>query len=459
VHANGPICSNTSTGYTAITDLGSGSFQGEQGGLYPGGSNTPPAAYQAAGVRAAQSVVQLDSSGTPNANGKIGFISIGMSNASGEFRYFSDQEAGDSTRNAGVVFVNGAQPGQVARAWSISSDQVWSVLEQRLVAAGVTDQQVEVIWLKEVDLVPTHPDFQTYARTLQQELTTITSIAAGKFPNLRQLFVSARSYGGYSGIYPQTSLNGPNPEPWAYETGFADKWFVAQWVASPNQRPWVGWGPYFWTDGTRGRADGLQWLCTDTIDGTHPSPTGLAKVYGYMHSLFLNSAVTPWFRASSFVPPSPTSNPTGTPVASPGASPPGRTPPALSPPPRITHPPGVGQESSAPGGATPQPIASLPAAISQTISNVASMSPARRWSLAAILVILIIGGCAALGLMIRSRRRPAVVPIRPSPPADGKHQSLAMFDTSAEPTEPLQGVGATPTGDRPSTESDPQRRS
>ena len=33
-----------STGMTALPDLGKGNYKGEQGGLYPGGENTPPAA-------------------------------------------------------------------------------------------------------------------------------------------------------------------------------------------------------------------------------------------------------------------------------------------------------------------------------------------------------------------------------------------------------------------------------
>jgi hypothetical protein len=44
--------------------------------------------------------------------------------------------------------------------------------------------------------------------------------------------------------------------------------------------PWIGWGPYLWTDGEKGRADGLTWSCPADVrdDGTHPSPAGSAKV-------------------------------------------------------------------------------------------------------------------------------------------------------------------------------------
>jgi len=36
----------TSVGLIPLTDLGAGTYQGFQGGLYPGGTNEPPAAYQ-----------------------------------------------------------------------------------------------------------------------------------------------------------------------------------------------------------------------------------------------------------------------------------------------------------------------------------------------------------------------------------------------------------------------------
>lgn len=85
-------CSHTSTGNTALTDLGSGKYQGEQGGLYPGRTNVPPTAYQAAGVQAARSIVPLDKSGRASPIGKIVFISIGMSNTSMEFGYFAGIE-------------------------------------------------------------------------------------------------------------------------------------------------------------------------------------------------------------------------------------------------------------------------------------------------------------------------------------------------------------------------------
>src|SRR5438876_872791 len=57
---SGANCARTSTGFTPLMDLGTGTFQGYEGGLYAGGSNTPPAAYQQVGITHTQAIQPLD---------------------------------------------------------------------------------------------------------------------------------------------------------------------------------------------------------------------------------------------------------------------------------------------------------------------------------------------------------------------------------------------------------------
>ena len=94
-----------------------------------------------------------------------------------------------------------------------------------------------------------------------------------RFPNLKQGFLTSRIYAGYA----STPLN---PEPHAYETAFADKWLIAEQIAGKSDlQPWLAWGPYLWADGMKPRQDGLIWTREDLgPDGTHPSPSGQAKV-------------------------------------------------------------------------------------------------------------------------------------------------------------------------------------
>lgn len=286
-------CVKSSVGLTALPDLVGKSYQGTSGGLYPDGTNEPPTTYATAGIAAARTVVPRDTRGAPANDGRIALLSVGMSNTTMEFSTFLPLAQSDPRRDPHVVAVDGAQGGQDARAWADGGSSVWSVVEQRLAAAKVTDAQVQVIWLKQAQAGPT-TDFAGYTASLASQLRTIIENAAKRFPNLKQVFLSPRTYAGYA----TTNLN---PEPYAYWSGFADKLVVADSVSRPDASPWVGWGPYLWTDGERGRADRLTWACTDARenDGTHPSDSGRAKVAQQLQLFFDTSQFTAWYRPDS----------------------------------------------------------------------------------------------------------------------------------------------------------------
>src|SRR5262245_40637019 len=83
-------CTRTHTGRVPLTDLGTGSYMGAQGGLYPGGANQRPNGHNSAGLFLATNRVKpRNASGAIDlANGKIGLISIGMSNTTQEYQQF-----------------------------------------------------------------------------------------------------------------------------------------------------------------------------------------------------------------------------------------------------------------------------------------------------------------------------------------------------------------------------------
>lgn len=314
--AYGANCAGTSTGLLAVPDLGSGSYQGEQGGLYPGGTNDPPAAYAQTGVRAAQAVVPRDAQGRPDPGGRIVLLSIGMSNTTIEYSAFVALAQKDPLLDPRVTLVDGAQGGQDAAKWADPQSQTWSVAQDRLARAGVSAAQVQAVWLKQAQAAP-RTDFETHIHSLAQQLRAIVEITAQRYPNLQQVFVSPRTYGGYA----TTSLN---PEPYAYQAGFADKLLVAESVARPEARPWIGWGPYLWTDGTRGRSDGFVWTCDDVraSDGTHPSvPQGQMKVATLLQQFFDGSRFTGWYRASGAPSASATPLPSARPSLQPSPAP------------------------------------------------------------------------------------------------------------------------------------------
>jgi hypothetical protein len=161
---------------------------------------------------------------------------------------------------------------------------------ERVAAAGLTGNQVQVVWLKLPERNPDEP-FPVDAETFADDLKLVLQSLHDNYPSVKIAYLSSRIYGGYGSEL--------NPEPWAYQHGFGNKWTIeAQIDGDPGlnpdpdqgtvQAPWIAWGPYIWANGAGpdgvpggepGRSDGLEWLCGDfREDGIHPSDAGAAKV-------------------------------------------------------------------------------------------------------------------------------------------------------------------------------------
>lgn len=309
---------------TPLPDLGRGFYQGFQAGLYPNGSAIPPAGHLADGLAIAQNQIQpLNSLGQPDANnGRIVMVSIGMSNTTQEFgstpNSFKVRADQDNSRNPRLVIVDGAQGGQAADAWVDPAAPTWAALQQRLTNANVTAQQVQVAWIKQADRQPyQYGAFPAHAQHLQSELEAIVHNLKSLYPNIRIAYVSSRTMS-----YDNTPTD-LNPEPFAYESGFATQWMIAKQIAGDASlnydpgagtvvAPFLSWGPYLWADGTNPRSDGFTWLQSDLkADLTHPSDAGVLKVSDQLLSFFkTDPTATPWFLQSVVVGQPPTANPT-----------------------------------------------------------------------------------------------------------------------------------------------------
>ncbi|MGG8407739.1 hypothetical protein ACM614_14505, partial [Streptomyces sp. 12297] len=113
-------CTYNHSGLVPLNDLGTGTYQGVTGGLYPNGANTRPAAHNTAGVNLAQNqVLPRNAAGQVDlVNGKIVLISIGMSNTTQEFQKFIQTVNAWGGKNPKLVLVDGAQGGKDANAWA-----------------------------------------------------------------------------------------------------------------------------------------------------------------------------------------------------------------------------------------------------------------------------------------------------------------------------------------------------
>ncbi len=295
----------SSSPLVAINDLGTGSFLGNEGGLYPNGSNVRPSSHDSDGVGIAQGIQPLDSNGNPSPTGKYVLMAIGESTAENEFNRFLPIANADPTKNPALVIVNGAQGGATPHNFTSTSSNYWAtVMNDYLPQNAVTAQQVVAIWMEDTDGIASGT-FPSDMTTLQSEYETMMQTMLKLFPNLKLVYFSSRVYGGYS-----NGVGKPdNPEPYAYEVGFAVKWAIGDQINGKSSlnydankgavvAPWMSWGPYYWSNGMLGREDGTVWDCEDfSPDGTHPSSTfGQLKVATpLLNFLKTDDTTTPWY--------------------------------------------------------------------------------------------------------------------------------------------------------------------
>ncbi|HYC39121.1 MAG TPA: hypothetical protein VEB63_01435 [Chitinophagaceae bacterium] len=282
-----------------LMDFPNGIYRGRRGGLYEG-SNQRPAAHNSAGVAIAQSIRPLNAAGAADDNnGAIVWLSIGMSNTTMETQAFLPLAQNLSNRHPRLVLVDGAAGGQDINAINNPSAPYWNTVTTRLTNAGLSPQQVQIIWFKEAEAGPRDTAFATYPDALKIKFRSVMQILKNRFPNLKLVYLSDRIYAGYA-------TTGLNPEPYSWYTGWAVKRLIADQIAGDPAltysgtgpaTAWLSWGPSLWAKGDSARSDGLVWLPGDfQSDGTHPSLNGRQKVAQLLLQFFTtDETARPWF--------------------------------------------------------------------------------------------------------------------------------------------------------------------
>ena len=228
---------------TPLVDLVPGQlYQGQFSGMLYNGSNSPPADQAAAGLQAAGLVQPLDANGNPNPNGKIVLISLGMSEASDDwcdgttsctsYSFMGQAVTSSSVNHSTLTILNGASSGTSASVWACAygycpltttdPNQYDRVRNNVLTPAGVTEAQVQVVWIQNADPSPTWypslPNSLADAYNYMYESSETLRALKLRWPNVQQVFFD-RIYAGYA-------TTNQNPEPYAYEYGFSVKWLV-----------------------------------------------------------------------------------------------------------------------------------------------------------------------------------------------------------------------------------------
>lgn len=328
-------------------------------GLYPGG-NRMPAAHRSAGIARAQQVVPRDVSGASNAAGEVVLLGIGGTDAADMFCTSSDanppSRSGAHLACSGpsmlgrishngygliefidtttLTIANGAYPGQVAANWEHDNTFFPTVpanagipdvtgnytrIRDNVLArfpTALTEAQVQVAWVKVWNPDPTTslPSASADAYALLTSLGNVMRLMKTRYPNLQLVFLTSREYGGYA-------TDTTNPEPYAYETGFAVKWLIQAQIDqmanggtvvdaragdlnyTTNAAPWLAWGPYLWGNGPAGRLNGPNWVAQD-FDATAPSFGTLLSLQGkgkasleLLHFFEISPFTRCWFMA------------------------------------------------------------------------------------------------------------------------------------------------------------------
>ena len=296
-----------------------------QGNLYEG-SNAPPVDHDAVGQLIATEMQPLDANGNPSPTGQIVMTSIGPSVTTGEFcagkpeigqcawySFVGQTRTNSAVNHTTLVVVDGAHEGEVAAKWICSigdcngPNQYDRVRDTILTPAGFTEQQVQAVWIQAPDIRPSVSLPASGADALIQEgyLGQVVRALRKRWPNVKQVFFSSLTYTGYSTVK-------LDPEPYAYEGGFAVKWLIEAQIVQRRtgqidpiagdlltKAPFIAWGPYLWGSGTTNPAgsQAITWIPSDFIpDGVHCATSGVKKVAGALMNYFLASPYTPWFR-------------------------------------------------------------------------------------------------------------------------------------------------------------------
>jgi len=274
-------CANDSTGLIPLVDLGTGFYEGHQGGLYPGGTNVMPSSHRKKGNNISKALKPLDSLGNVNyEEGRIIFLGLGASLASNAFNAYIDSikiydfEGMNNCLDVKGMFFGGKDLDQMI---DFEDNSYWQSVANKMEDRGDTYEQVQIIWLLQQSFEDTTSDFDTYYTNVLAKFVTLMQVLKDTFPNLKQVFLSGVHYMGY--MDPLHFRYDAFVEPHGYWGNIVIKELIAKQITGDPAlkytgpapaAAWLGWGPNFWADGKNPRAyDGLSWDCDQyRTDGT-----------------------------------------------------------------------------------------------------------------------------------------------------------------------------------------------
>jgi len=274
----------TDTIKIALTDLGTGTYFGITGGLYPGGLNYPTLQYKkdlknfAAAIRPLNNIGAVDST-----VGKIVLISLGGSTAGHMMRALKLKTKNDAATNPFLKLIDCSDGHATGSFQSIANpnDPYWSHVSQIIVSSRAYPKQVQVIYMETEDSIQV-TTFPNRPNAVKGNIEAAVRTCKTKYPNLKLVYFLGRTT-----TFPDSTNNitqVTNKEPCLYYNGWACKFAIqdqingvpgTEYKGSNPVAPIMTWGWYEWTDGTDvPRQDGFTFQKSDTKDGLHATDAG-----------------------------------------------------------------------------------------------------------------------------------------------------------------------------------------
>ena len=268
----------TDTVKMPINDLGTGTYLGLTGGLYPGGVDTPSGKYAKDLLRFSSKIVRLDTNGKASDSGRIAFISLGASTGGDNMRALSSKTLSDPRTNPALSLVNCNNGAGKASLNSIMNpnDSYWSYVMNILKNHHLSAKQIQIIYFETDDSAVIN-SFPERPYIVRDDFKLAMQVCKAKFKHLKLVYVLGRTT-----TFNTTMIQ--NVEPCPYYNGWGEKFYIedqingvpgTQYKGDSAVAPLVTWGWYQWADGTTNpRQDGFVWTKNLTIDGLHASPEG-----------------------------------------------------------------------------------------------------------------------------------------------------------------------------------------
>ena len=282
--------------YPAIDVIGTGmvTIDGKeyQGGLYPGGSNTPTPEHATALAAQVEKI-------RPRKLGSICFAGLGASNTALEMRGFMELAEESGLMSDAMELVNCCKGGiTLQKINDIQGRYIYKYVTTVLNQNGLDANDPQVAWLKTDDLILpiAEGDFESYLRAIVEEYIVAVGNIFRALPNLKVLYLTSR----HTTRYISNPQLAKHMEPRAYYSQFVIKKLIELQITGADPRlkfagnnpkaPLLTWAHPFYSNGAEPNTFGHNWTANDvrSTDHLHPNANGVQKTAEYLLDFFLN---------------------------------------------------------------------------------------------------------------------------------------------------------------------------